>query len=51
MACSAQQSTAFLAFLGFFFPLVDISMLLLGDDVFLLFVHVLPIFLYIALFV
>jgi hypothetical protein len=36
---------------GFRLPVVDIPMLFLGDGVFPLFVDVLPVFLFIALFV
>jgi hypothetical protein len=50
MACSGSIVHRILGLPGFFFPLVDIPMLFLGDDVFPFSVDV-PIFLYIVLFV
>jgi hypothetical protein len=51
MACSGSIVHRILGLPGFFFPLVDIPMLFLGDDVFPFFVDVIPVFLYIVLFV
>jgi hypothetical protein len=51
MAYSCSIFHRILGLTGFFFPLVDIPMLFLGDDVFPFLVDVLPIFPYIILFV
>jgi hypothetical protein len=50
-ACSSSFVHRILGLPGFFFPLVDIPVLFSRDDVFPFFVDVLPIFIYIVLFV
>jgi hypothetical protein len=51
MACSGSIVHRILGLPRFILPLVDTPMLFFGDDVFPFFVNVLPILLYIVLFV